>query len=274
MTDWLSKLKSQWQLFCLALMFFTRLPVPANTPYSEERMNQANRYFSAVGIVIAALVALSFYFFSSYFSLHVSVLLAMIISVFITGAFHEDGLADMADGIGGGLTVEKRLTIMKDSRIGTYGAITLVLSLFLKFLLLVDLAKLNYFIPSIFLAYALSRAVAASLISMLPYVADIDASKSKPLAAKQSDFELTILFIVGCLPFLFFISISNFSSFLFVCFAVLLAFRWLFKTWLIKRIGGFTGDCLGAAQQISELLIYLVIYSHLSGETILHGVNI
>ena len=146
----------QWQLFCLALMFFTRLPVPKSTPYSAQLMNQANRYFSLVGIVIAVILSLFYLLFSAFFSLDVSVVLLMATSVALTGAFHQDGLADMADGIGGALTVEKRLSIMKDSRIGTYGTITLMLAVLLKFTLLVDLAKLNFVVPALILAYGLS----------------------------------------------------------------------------------------------------------------------
>jgi adenosylcobinamide-GDP ribazoletransferase len=254
----------QWQLFCLAIMFFTRLPVSKNLPYSSERMNRASRYYSLVGIVLALILALAFYWLQSTFSLAVSIVLMMVFSVLLTGAFHEDGLADMADGIGGGYTIERRLTIMKDSRIGTYGAVSLVLVLLLKFTLLVDLAQAQLLIPSLFLAYALSRAVSASLILNTPYVADIDSSKSKPLADQQSLSDLIILLVIGCLPFLFFNQSISVFSLMFDCCLVLIVFRWGFRKWLLSRIGGFTGDCLGAAQQVSELLIYLVILAQLS----------
>lgn len=256
----------QWQLFCLATMFFTRLPVPKSTPYSAERLNQANRYFSLVGLLIALVLGLVFYWLSGVFSANVSVVLAMVLSILLTGAFHEDGLADMADGIGGGHTIERRLAIMKDSRLGAYGAITLLLTLLLKFTLLVDLAQLGLLIPCLLLSYALSRAVAASLIFNTAYVSDEEASKSKPLAAKQSLSELSLLIAIGCLPLYLFTGVSHFIGLVISLAMVLLSFRFLFRCWLIKRIAGFTGDCLGAAQQISELLIYLVILFHLNGE--------
>jgi adenosylcobinamide-GDP ribazoletransferase len=101
--------------------------------------------------------------------------------------------------------------------------------------------------------------VAASLIYDLPYVADIDTSKSKPLANKQSSFELKLLFIIGLIPAIFF----SLTTLLFIG-LTLFIFRMLFKAWLIKRLGGYTGDCLGACQQISELLIYLVIIACLT----------
>nr|WP_232771075.1 adenosylcobinamide-GDP ribazoletransferase [Colwellia sp. 75C3] len=262
--DLKERIKTQLNLFYLALSFFTRLPVPKTMHYSESLLNKANRYFSLVGLVTGLLLALSYVIFSEFLPANISVLLMMAISLLLTGAFHEDGLADMADGIGGGYTVEKRLLIMKDSRIGTYGAVTLVVALLLKFSLLVELAEQdsNYLLLAIILAECLSRAIAGSLISSLPYVTDIEQSKSKPLAQAQSSSELSLLLLIGIAPLAFYSSEIIFSLFI-----ILLAFRWLFKRWLMARIGGFTGDCLGAAQQICELLIYLTLVSHINNDT-------
>jgi len=256
-------LRQQWQLFNLALMFFTRLPVIKKLPYSEKRMNQANRYFSLVGILLGCLVSAIFFLFNLTFSIQISVLLAMIASALLTGAFHEDGLADMADGIGGGLTKNKRLAIMKDSRLGTYGTITLVFTLLLKFVLLTELAEVGLVILCLIFSYGLSRAVAASLIFNTDYVTDDSNTKSKPIAAQHTQSELVFLSGVALLPFLsFFIYLPSVFSLLIKLLVCLLFFRFVFRRWLIARIGGFTGDCLGAAQQISELLIYLIVLSH------------
>lgn len=259
----------QWQLFCLALMFFTQLPVTKilakKLPYSEKRMNEANRYFSLVGMVIGLLVVFSYYLFSQLFSLEIAVILAMIISVFITGAFHEDGLADMADGMGGGYTKEKRLTIMKDSRIGTYGTVTLVLSLLLKFQLLIELAQHAILMTSLVFAYAMSRAFSASLIFDTPYVADEAQSKSKPLASKQSLGDLSLLIAIAFIPVVIFPwDFAHYFSLILLIIGLLTVMRFAFKHWLMSRISGFTGDCLGAAQQLSELVIYLVIVNYIS----------
>lgn len=260
----LVKIRYQWQLFCLALMFFSQIPVAKNLPYSEKRMNSANRYFSLVGIVIGLLVALSFYLFDSLFSIDVAILLTMITSVFITGAFHEDGLADMADGMGGGYSPAKRLTIMKDSRIGTYGAVTLILSLLLKFQLLVELEQFSLLIVAVIFSYSMSRAFAASLIFDTPYVVDDDTSKSKPIASQQSCRDLVILIAVALLPCaLFPWYFDDFWTLLISIFVVLCLLRIAYRHWLMRKISGFTGDCLGAAQQISELVIYLVMIHHI-----------
>jgi len=194
----------------------------------------------------------------------------MMISLALTGAFHEDGLTDMADGIGGAFEPEQRLAIMKDSRIGTYGAVTLILSLALKFSLLQALAQhgTSSLIVALILACSLSRTVAASLISALTYVSDESSSKSKPLAKAQSGQDIIILILFGAAPlFLFSVSIS------FVIVLVLLMFRMFFIHWLTAKIGGFTGDCLGAAQQISELLIYLVLVFFLNANEPIQGFN-
>ena len=255
------KVTAQLNLFYLALSFFTRLPVPKSMHYSEALLNKANRYFSLVGLVTGGLLALSYACFSTFLPTNIAILLTMAISLLLTGAFHEDGLADMADGIGGAFAIEKRLIIMKDSRIGTYGAVTLVIALLLKFTLLMNIAEndSNHLLLAIVLAEVLSRAVAGSLISSMPYVSDIEQSKSKPLAQAQSISELALLLLIGITPLIFYS-----GEVIFTLLIVLVFFRSLFKRWLMAKIGGFTGDCLGAGQQLSELLIYLTLVSYIN----------
>lgn len=251
-------LKYQMELFWLAMGFFTRIPIPSVTPYSEERMNRAGRYFPLVGMLVGFLVYLGYCVISLFLPLEVAVLLAMVLSVLITGAFHEDGLADMADGIGGGMTIERRLTIMKDSRLGTYGTITLSLALLLKWQLLVALLGSGLVSPALILisAYTLSRAVAVTLIYDMNYVNESDGSKSKPLAQKQTLSEFWCAIAIGVTPLLW---LNGYSSMFIV--TAMIVLRSIFKIWLNKRLGGFTGDCLGAVQQIAEITIYIVMLS-------------
>lgn len=246
--------KQQLNLFYLSLSFFSRIPVPKSMYYSPSLLNKSGRYFSLVGLLLAGILTTVFTLLSPIIPHTINIALLIVISLLLTGAFHEDGLADMADGIGGGMTIEKRLAIMKDSRIGTYGASTLFMALTLKLLLLIEIVQINELIPSVILAYSLSRALAASLIYDLPYVADTDISKSNPLANKQTSFELTLLLIIGITPLLLF----SLTTALLILLNIFV-FRMLFKRWLLRILGGYTGDCLGACQQISELLIYLVI---------------
>jgi len=244
--------KYQYQLFMLSLSFFSRIPVPMSIPFSEERMNQSGRYFALVGLLLGCLCATVLWAAQLVFPATISVFIMMVFSLLLTGSFHEDGMTDMADGIGGGMTVERRLTIMKDSRIGTYGASALIMVLLGKFLMLSELIQFEQILVFIVVAYTLSRAVAASLIYDMSYVSETSTSKSKPLAQQQSRAELCILLITGVLPCLL-LGLETTA----VLILVMVVFRTLFKRWLYARIGGFTGDCLGAVQQISELLIYL-----------------
>ena len=243
----------QWELFTLAMGFFSRLPMPKNTPYSSERMNRSGRYFSTVGLLLGVLCGGVFLLLDDILPSAVAIFLMMSFSLMLTGAFHEDGLTDMADGIGGGMTLERRLTIMKDSRIGTYGASALIMALLGKWVLLNELVSMTGLFLVIVTSYTFSRAIAASLIYDMPYVSDLDTSKSKPLANKQTKGELVFLVMVGVLPGLWFG-----LEFAFILSVIAYLFRVVFKKWLMARIGGFTGDCLGAAQQLMELLIYLV----------------
>lgn len=256
----LINLKYQLNLFFLALSFFSRIPVPSTLAYSPKLLNQSGRYFSFIGLIIASILSVLFWLFTPTLPNHISVLLIIIASLLLTGAFHEDGLADMADGIGGGQTLEQRLSIMKDSRLGTYGTVTLVSALALKYALLLEIANNGQFVVCLLIGYALSRSVSASLIYSMDYVSDPDTSKSKPLARKQTLFELFIVVIVGLSTLAL---LPLYTAFIVIF--ILIVFRQLFAHWLKSRIGGYTGDCLGAAQQLSELIIYLVIVSASSG---------
>lgn len=244
-------MKQQFNLFFLALGFFSRIPMPAWIDYSPENLNRASRYFTLVGWLLGGLVAMVFLAVDYLFSNSISLWLAMVFSLLLTGAFHEDGLADTADGFGGAFVREKKISIMKDSRIGTYGAVALVMALLGKYLLLIEN---TYIALSIFIAYPLSRAVAASLVFDMRYVADDDGSKSKPLANNQSKTDLVIL-LVTCLPIFF---LLYWQKALLVI-ATLIIVRYAAKFYFQKQIGGYTGDCLGAAQQMSELAIYAVL---------------
>ncbi len=244
----MTSIKYQLNLFFLALGFFSRIPMPAWVSYSPENLNRSSRYFTLVGWLLGGLVAIAFYVVNLFFSINISLWFAMAFSLVLTGAFHEDGLADTADGFGGGYTIEKKLSIMKDSRVGTYGAVALMMALMGKYLLLLESRHL---VVSLLIAYALSRTLAASLIFDMNYVTDIDSSKSKPLANNQSKADLLVLLTTSLPLFLFLV----WQSALLLC-CVLILVRYTCKFYFIKQIGGYTGDCLGAAQQVGEFIIY------------------
>ena len=243
----------QWNYFLLAVAFFTRIPIPADTPYSAERLNHASRYFSLVGWIVGLCAAMSLLLAYQLFPISVALLISMSATIKITGAFHEDGLADMCDGLGGGMSQERKLEIMKDSRLGTYGALALLLAILIKFFSLYEIMKLGVMEPlvALLVIHASSRAVAGSLIFDMPYVRE--GGKAKPLAQNQSGIDLCILLLFGLLP-LCLLSIQAAAGILVIG---IITRIWI-KHWLLRQLGGYTGDCLGATQQICELLGYLL----------------
>ncbi len=246
-------MKGQIRYFLTAIFFFTRIPCPKWIDHSSEALNKSNRYFSLVGIVVGSFSALVYYFTSFLFSSEIAILLSMVSSVWITGAFHEDGFADVCDGFGGGWTKEKILTIMKDSTLGTFGVTGLVFIFLIKFLLLNELNYSIYTIIFIIISgHSLSRFIATILLYTHPYVRDIDSSKIKPTSTQMSTKALIISGFFGILPLLFFESYWIFLAVI-PMFLSYIYMGHFFKKW----IGGQTGDCAGALQQVSEIVFYL-----------------
>jgi len=259
-------LTQQWQLFLLAISFFTRIPVKLSGEVSANMLNEASRYFALVGIFIGAGSALVFYLAVMVLPVEVSLLLAMASSVLLTGAFHEDGWADAWDGFGGGWTVENKLNIMKDSRLGTYGAAALFFILLIKYQAILALIQQDLTASTIanealsiwailVLGHGLSRVLATSLIADMRYVTEDANSKVKPLAQTLSRQSYLLLLATGAAILIFTLPFSLAWQLL----VVLLFSRWALKLWFNKQLGGYTGDCLGAAQQLSEVVIYLAL---------------
>jgi adenosylcobinamide-GDP ribazoletransferase len=251
----MTSLKQQIVCFLLAVSFFTRIPIPANTPFSNQLLNQSSRYFSLVGWLVGLIGAFSVWLSSQLFPVSVSIVISMLTTILLTGAFHEDGLADSADGLGGGMTIEKKLIIMKDSRLGTYGAVALWGGLLLKFTSLqeIGLHSMLQVMLALVVLHPLSRAVAGSLIYDMTYVRDQDA-KAKPVAEQQRSSDLIILLVLGGLPILLLPVHLALPLVLTQC-----LLRYAAKRYLSSRLGGYTGDCLGAVQQVSEIAGYLLL---------------
>ena len=250
----------QGQLLIIAIGFFTRLPMPASPLVAAGGLQQASRYYGVVGWLVGALVAVVYWLAGLIWPVEVAVLLSMAAGLLLTGGFHEDGLADTWDGFGGGWTPAKKLEIMKDSRLGTYGALSLVVALLLKYQLLVALAATpqspagGWVVVALLLGHSLSRATAVSLIFDQPYVRDTDSSKVKPMTQEQTAGELAVLLVSAALP-LWLVpgALAGWLA------AVLVLLRGVLVRWYRRQLGGYTGDTLGAAQQLLEIACYLVI---------------
>jgi len=250
-------LKKEVNIFLTAILFFTRIPVKLIGEYENDMLNKASRYLPFIGYIVAAISASIFYISHIFFSTNISIIFSMIASIITTGAFHEDGLADTFDAFGGGWNKEQKLKIMKDSRIGTYGSIALILSLLFKYVLLIEY-KVEYIISIIFLSQILSRLTPVVLIYFLKYVRFDSSSKSKPVGEGISLSNLFVAILFTFLPLAFFSIITI------VIVPILFFTQLIFAFWFKKHLSGYTGDTLGASQQISELVIllsFLVIWS-------------
>jgi adenosylcobinamide-GDP ribazoletransferase len=250
------KLKEEWPAFLTAVMFFTRLPVSGLFEYREEYAARAARYFPLAGLLVGVLVSGAFTLFYFFLPFLVSLLLAIAFGLLVTGAFHEDGFADMCDGLGGGWTREQALEIMKDSRLGTYGAVALMTLMALKISALYAIG--SEWVPLVLIAgHVLSRAVSTSLIYSWVYAQDDDRKKINALSMNLTAGDLLFVLLTGLLSVIW----LPFS-----CVLVVIVSQWLLRElagwYLQKRLGGYTGDCLGGVQQLSELLFFLVLLGY------------
>lgn len=252
--------QQQYYLLLLALSFFTRIPVRLPEVVKPEMLHQASRYFALIGLFIGVITASILVLLASFLPISLAVLISMAVSLLLTGAFHEDGWADVWDGFGGGWTVEQKLNIMKDSRLGTYGAASLFFILMIKYQSLVLLSShssnpLLALSVALIIAHTLSRAVSTSLIFSMAYVSEDAQSKVKPLAQHLSLKGLLILLITAALVIFSLLPALH-------CLALiggLWVMRLLLIFWFNRQLGGFTGDCLGAAQQILEVAVYTIL---------------
>ncbi len=245
------------RLFCIAVQFLTRVPVPRRVGFEPDWLNQSARHFPAVGACVGAVAALVLWAASAVFPPAVAVGLSMAATLLLTGGFHEDGLADTCDALGGAVNRERALEIMKDSRIGSYGALGLLIVLGLKAVALAAL-PLALAIPASVLSHSASRAAAVLLIRWLPYAGSVEHAKAKPLARRVSRAGASVavawvvvfgLLLLWRVPAQWPLIATGLAL---AGLATLASARWL-----QRRLGGYTGDALGATQQVSELLVLL-----------------
>ena len=251
----------QCRLFFIALQFFTRLPIPRWVGFEASWLQHASRYFALVGVVVGAITAAVYALAALILPAPVAVLLSTAAGIYATGAFHEDGFADMCDGFGGGMTRERVLEIMKDSRIGAYGAIGMVCLLALKCLALAMLPT-STAVAALMLAHPLSRYAATALIWRLDYARA--EGKAKPMAQEMSGAEFAIATLTAALVAAIVGAAGDIG---WVALAGCIAVTAITTAWLarkfVRRLGGYTGDCLGAVQQVSEVAIYLCLLASL-----------
>ncbi|MFP7672748.1 adenosylcobinamide-GDP ribazoletransferase [Marivita sp. S0852] len=245
-------LRSEWHVFLIAVQFLTRVPVPRDLPFSDELLIRATRYYPLVGCGVGAVGAGVLGLSALAVPMIVAVLLSMAATIFITGAFHEDGLADSADGLGGGMTRERALEIMRDSRIGTYGVVALGLTLALKAATLASFSVSTAAVALI-VAHIISRAGAVHVIATDAYAREVGAKFVAPTVAPEGyRFAMLSGAVAVGLAVIWFGAVA---SLLAGVTAILAAA--VFRAMLLRKLQGYTGDCLGGIQQLSEVGFYL-----------------
>ena len=210
------------------------------------------------GWLTGGAMAATLYFGSMVLPHAVAVIVAIAVRLLITGALHEDGLADFLDGFGGGGDRERILAIMKDSHIGTYGVLGLIIYMLL-------LGAALYSMPVVVAALMIlaadpfSKMVTSQLVSMLPYARREEEAKNKTVYRKPTLAAGLLMSLQGLLPMALMIWLTGISWYLVVCLpVVVMYFLYLL---ILRKIRGYTGDCCGAVCLLVELTVYLVAVS-------------
>ena len=250
--------------FLMALTFFTRIPSPVSND-SSQAMGSAC-YAPVIGWIVGAVASISFALSFVVLPLSVSVLISMAATILVTGGLHEDGWMDFCDGFGGGRDADQVLRIMRDSQSGAYAVLGAGMVLLLKFSILKELflsltqhTMLAVFAAILIAAHGLSRLCAVAFMYTQDYVGGQTLTKSQSMAKKMSLPELRVALIGGVLPVVALAALWNWRA-LFVLLPVsiiALVLGGMFQ----RRLGGYTGDCLGAVQQLTELGFYLGLYA-------------
>jgi adenosylcobinamide-GDP ribazoletransferase len=244
-------MRSMTNSFLVATQFLTRLPVSPNDDFSADALASSAAFFPVVGLLVGAGGCLLRWILLPHTNASIVAVAILIYLVVVTGGLHEDALADAADGFGGGFSRERVLEIMHDSRIGSFGAIAIGLGLLSRFALLSDLSAkrfISYFIA----AHVLSRWSALPLASFLPAARPEDG-QGRRIAQKvsASSFLLGTILCAGIVIFLL-----KWRGVYVVAAAIAVVAAT--GAYYHRRIGGITGDCLGATNQLAEVAVYFV----------------
>jgi adenosylcobinamide-GDP ribazoletransferase len=236
----------QWRLLLGTAQFLTRLPTPADTA-GAEGIDRSARYFSLIGQLVGVLCAVAWLAGRRLWPGLPAAVLAVGVGVLVTGALHEDGLADTADGLGGGRDPEHRLAIMKDSRIGSYGALALILVVATRIALLAGMAPWAGAVALV-VAHGGARAAAVVVMTALPYAGDPRVAKLTPPPGAVTWPEAGLALALGAWPL---VGLGAAHALLAVALAAVAASAMALTA--RRLIGGVTGDVLGAVEQLAEV---------------------
>jgi adenosylcobinamide-GDP ribazoletransferase len=242
----------EMRLLLTAVQYFTRIRVPAWVGHAQEQLAGAVRYFPVVGLIVGASAAATLWLAAQVLPVPLPAILATVVTVLMTGALHEDGLADTCDGLGGGATRDRALEIMKDPRIGAFGGIALILMLLLKISAL-SVMPVWTAMAALVAAHAFSRFCAVLIGFAGRYVGSAERSRAAPVVQRVKVGDVLIAAVFG-LPALVLCGRGAI-----IAVVVALVLLGLLVRWCVQRIGGYTGDTLGATQQITETGFYVAL---------------
>jgi adenosylcobinamide-GDP ribazoletransferase len=232
----------------VAFQFLTRIPMPS-TAFEVDSLSRAIKFFPLVGLVVGTGAVLLQRLLISHLSRPLVALVVLSYLVLITGCFHEDGLADTADGFGGGWNKEQILLILKDSRIGSYGATALALSLLARYLLLASL-PMEHFAAYVISAHVLCRWSSLPLSYFLSPARELDSQGAR--IAKLTSLPSLIFGSVFSFAVVAFALRRSAVAPLLITLLVVALSGWFY----FKKIDGITGDCFGATNQLAEIAVY------------------
>ncbi|HEX5483330.1 MAG TPA: adenosylcobinamide-GDP ribazoletransferase [Terriglobia bacterium] len=244
-------MKHIFNLFLLAVEFLTRLPLRRKNPTAPEDLGNASIFFPVVGLLVALGAVGINSALRTRLNRDVVVVLILIYLVLVTGGFHEDALADAADGLGGGWNKDQILTIMHDSRIGSFGALAVTLSLLARFVFLISLPR-ERFSGFLITAQVLSRWTALPLGHFLR-PARGQAGQGARVAGEIGIVSLVVGIVLALGIVWAVLGVSQMIWPVLVTVGVTAASAAYYRS----QIGGVTGDCMGATNQIAEAAVYL-----------------
>ncbi len=249
----MEKISDEVGYFFTAMTFLTRIPVARWSINHENSLLRSSVYFPLVGVCVGVICGLTYSLANIFYNENVAIILAITAGIISTGAFHEDGFADVLDSMGA-FDKDKKLQIMKDSRLGTYGVIGLICLLLAKFFALQIISETERNIWVVFIiAHCLSRWSCLPLIYFNDYVSPNSKTGKDLIANAINDKRLTMATLLTALV----VALLNFDRFFILAAAVmlvLLSAHYYFR----RSFGGITGDCLGATNQITEVIVFLV----------------
>ena len=237
--------------FLVAVTFLTQLPMPGVPDHSEGRLARASRYFPLAGVLVGVLAGGVFYAASFVFSPMAAAAIALAIAIILGGGLHEDGLADTFDGLGGAKNSERALEIMRDSRIGTFGACALVLSILLRWAALAVASPTGGLIALV-VAHSVSRALMTPILTSTHYVRSQGLALSVAGGVRNGEAAVAMLLAIAIA-----MTAGPVAGLGAVAAGIVAA--GLMLAWAIRRLRGYTGDVLGAVQQCAEIAILLVL---------------